>query len=605
MPHEQLVDESKQPGREREPSRFGERPELRALHLIAVCAKLAGNDLALERGADVLRLVAVRVPHDQARPTVNRKETHGPDKQTRLFPDFAHRGVGRRVCQLDGPARGRPLASLALLNEQNTIVLVADDAGNGRHEESFRAPAVAQPAYVARHRHGAASRSAITYRLAGRSVDETFRPDSAIKSPTVRALVGLALGLVVGALITWSNSTIGARFTAVVEPIGTIWVNALRMTVIPLVVSLLVSTLASSRSLESVGRLGRDTFVVFVVLLVAIAVVGLALAIPVYSWLQVDPASSAALRASTATTAAPATAPSFASWVSGLVPSNAIAAARDGAMLPLLIFAVLLGLAAGRLDEVEREPIVTVFRALADAMLVVVRWVLFAAPAGAFALALSVATHLGNATAAVMLFYVVSHAALLVVVGLLLYGVIPVVTRTPLARFARSLLPAQVVVVATRSSLAALPAMLDGAERVLQVPPSVAGFTLPLGVSLLRASTGLSWVVYALFLGKLYGIPLTVTQLVGVAAIGIVMSFAVPGIPSGGLLIATPYFMAVGLPPQGIGILIALDAIPDIFKTLVIVMCHMSATLIVAQRASVAHVRGLDAEPLPAPASSI
>ena len=189
---------------------------------------------------------------------------------------------------------------------------------------------------------------------------------------------------------------------------------------------------------------------------------------------------------------------------------------------------------------------------------------------------------------AVMLFYIVSHAALLVAVGLMLYAVIPIITRTPLSRFARSLLPAEVVVVATRSSLAALPAMLEGAERVLEIPAPVAGFTLPLGVSLLRASTGLSWVVYALFLGKLYGIPLTVAQLAGMAAIGIAMSFAVPGIPSGGLLIATPYFMAVGLPPQGIGILIALDAIPDIFKTLVIVICHMSATLIVARRAGVA-----------------
>ena len=89
------------------------------------------------------------------------------------------------------------------------------------------------------------------------------------------------------------------------------------------------------------------------------------------------------------------------------------------------------------------------------------------------------------------------------------------------------------------------------------------------------------------------------------AAIGIAMSFAVPGIPSGGLLIATPYFMAVGLPPQGIGILIALDAIPDIFKTLVIVMCHMSATLIVATRASVAPVSDPEPERLQTAASSV
>jgi Na+/H+-dicarboxylate symporter len=137
--------------------------------------------------------------------------------------------------------------------------------------------------------------------------------------------------------------------------------------------------------------------------------------------------------------------------------------------------------------------------------------------------------------------------------------------------------------VTTRSSLAALPVMLQKAETVLKIPPSISGFGLPLGVSLMRANTGLSWVVCALFLGKLYGIPLGLAQIAGLCAISIAMSFSVPGIPSGGLLIATPYFMAVGLPPQGIGILIALDAIPDIFKTLINVTCQMAATLILAR----------------------
>jgi Na+/H+-dicarboxylate symporter len=182
----------------------------------------------------------------------------------------------------------------------------------------------------------------------------------------------------------------------------------------------------------------------------------------------------------------------------------------------------------------------------------------------------------------VILFYIVSHCALLLVLVVLLYIVVPPITHTPLARYARSLLPAQVVVVTTRSSLAALPVMLDRAVSVLDIPPSVASFVLPLGVSLLRASTGLSYVVYALFVGKLYGIPLGFGQLVFVAAMGILMSFSVPGIPSGGLLIAAPYFQMIGLPPQGIGILIALDAVPDIFKTLVIVQAHMSATVILS-----------------------
>jgi Na+/H+-dicarboxylate symporter len=368
------------------------------------------------------------------------------------------------------------------------------------------------------------------------------------------------------------------------DPVGTIWVNALRMTIVPLVVSLLIATLAETGGGAMFGQFGRRALLVFVAILVGMGIVGLLLAPPIYSRLVVDPAASASLRATAAATMPATVPPTFATWFTSLVPANVVKAASDGAMLPLIIFALVFGLALGRVDAAYRTTLVGFFRAIAGAMLAIVHWVLLLAPIGAFALAVTVATHLGNATAYVILFYIVSHCALLVVLALLLYAIIPPLTRTPISRYAKALLPAQVVVITTRSSLAALPVMLDRTVSVLGIPSNVASFVLPLGVSLLRASTGLSYVVYALFVGKLYGIPLAFGQLVFVAAVGIVMSFSVPGIPSGGLLIAAPYFQAIGLPPQGIGILIALDAIPDIFKTLVIVQSHVSATMIVAGR---------------------
>jgi proton glutamate symport protein len=406
---------------------------------------------------------------------------------------------------------------------------------------------------------------------------------AAVKSPAIRALVGLALGLAVGVFIVATGSDAGRAFATAVQPVGTIWVNGLRMTIVPLVVSLLISTIASGGGGATVGRVGWRAFGVYIGLAVAIGVLGLLLAPPVYALLDVDPASAASLRAAAAAAPPAATPPSFATWLVGVVPTNVVRSASDAAMLQLVLFAVLFGLALGRLDLERREPVVAFFRGLADAMLVVVRWVLLAAPVGAFALSLTVATHLGAASAYFAAFYIVSHAALLVVVGALLYLLIPLLAGVPLARFARALLPAQIIVVATRSSLAAFPATLDGAERVLQVPSTVARFVLPLGISFSRANTALSWVVGALFLGALYGVPLSFAQLAGAAVVAVAMSFSVPGIPSGGLLIATPYFVSLGLPPEGIGILIALDAIPDIFKTGVIVTCHMSAAVLLAR----------------------
>ncbi|HWJ16036.1 MAG TPA: cation:dicarboxylase symporter family transporter, partial [Gemmatimonadaceae bacterium] len=225
----------------------------------------------------------------------------------------------------------------------------------------------------------------------------------------IRALIGLGLGLVVGGIIVATGSPAGRVLSEKIEPLGTMWVNGLRMTVVPLVMSLLVATLGSNEGARMFGTFGRRAIGIFLALLVVIAVIGLVAAPPIYSMMQVDPAAAAALRAS-AGVAPTTTPPTFASWVVSLVPSNVIATASDGTMLPLIVFAALFGLALAKLDPEHRAPAVGFFRAIADAMLAIVRWVLLLAPIGAFALAVSLAVHLGNATASVILFYLVSHS---------------------------------------------------------------------------------------------------------------------------------------------------------------------------------------------------
>src|SRR5262249_46529359 len=159
---------------------------------------------------------------------------------------------------------------------------------------------------------------------------------------------------------------------------------------------------------------------VFLAILVAMAIVGLVAAPPIYSRLIVDPAASASLRATAAANMPATVPPTFATWFTGLVPANIIKAASDGAMLPLIVFALVFGLALGRVEPKQRDALVAFFRGIADAMLAIVHWVLLLAPLGAFALAVTVATHLGNASAFIILFYIVSHCALLLVLAFLL-----------------------------------------------------------------------------------------------------------------------------------------------------------------------------------------
>jgi len=147
--------------------------------------------------------------------------------------------------------------------------------------------------------------------------------------------------------------------------------------------------------------------------------------------------------------------------------------------------------------------------------------------------------------------------------------------RVSVLTFARAMVPASVVGMGSRSSLASLPAMVKSATDMLKLPPTATGFVLPLCASVFKLTSAIYWVVGALFVAKLYGIDLSTANLALVAASSVVLNFSTPGIPSGGMLLQVPLYTSIGLPVEGIGILIALDTLPDMFKTLLNVTSDM------------------------------
>ena len=389
------------------------------------------------------------------------------------------------------------------------------------------------------------------------------------------------LGLLLGIGAAASGSPFLARVVGWVEPIGTLWVNAVRMTVIPLVVAALIAAVATTGA-GTVGRLGTRAAVIFFALLVLGAVLAVSIATPIFARVVVDPAAAASLRDAAGAVERPEL-PSLGSWVVSLVPANPIRAAADGAMLPLLVFALLFGAALGRLAPTRREPVTHFFQGVADAMVVLVGWILALAPIGIFALALGLALRLGTGIVGAVGVYLATHAGLALLLTALLYLIVAVVGRVSPARFARAALPAQMVAVTTRSSVAALPAMLDSAERTLRLPRAVTSFGLPLAVSALRLNQGISWPVMALFAAALYGVELRFVDVATLAATGVMLSASVPGIPSGSLFVVAPFFASVGIPPEAIGALIALDLIPDVFKTLLNVTGHLASVTLLAR----------------------
>jgi len=249
------------------------------------------------------------------------------------------------------------------------------------------------------------------------------------------------------------------------------------------------------------------------------------------------------------------------------VPTNVFKAAADSALLPLIVVSVAIGLALTQVERQRRASVVQFFHGIADAFLVLVSYVVQLAPLGVFALAVPLAAHMGVAAAGALAFYIaVLSAVAATFTVLILYPAAMLWGRVPLSCFAKAAAPAQAVAFASRSSLAALPAVYEGARVGLALPEDIYNLFLPLAASMFRVGGPMVQIVGVLFLTKLYGVVLNPWQLTTITVMAVATSLAFPGVPAGGVIVMAPVLTSVNLPAAGIGILLAVDTIPDMFR---------------------------------------
>ncbi len=401
-------------------------------------------------------------------------------------------------------------------------------------------------------------------------------------SITARVLIGLISGLVIGILLAPADSGWAATFVAWVEPVGGLWVNAIRMTVIPLLVSLLLAGITASGA-GTVARVGGRAVAWFVGLVAATSTLAGLTAPALYRLLGAENVQIPEL--ATRGAASEITLPPFRDWFVGLLPPNPVQAAAEGTILPLVLFTVVFGLAATRIRPEYRETILRAAKAVSETILVVVDWILAAAPIGVFALTLSLAAQTGISVVKAVAGFLIVVAILLTIGTLALYPLVRVVAGIPIRVFARACLPAQAVGFSTRSSLAALPPMLEEAARILRLPHQVSGLVLPAAVSVFKYASPMTRIAGTYFIASLYGIKLGALEWVALTGFIGVLSFYSPGIPSGGLFVVAPLYQAFGLPVAGIGILIALDLIPDMYLTVANVTGDMAVAALIGGRA--------------------
>ena len=390
---------------------------------------------------------------------------------------------------------------------------------------------------------------------------------------SVRVLIALLVGLALGAAAAaWGGPGV-KRAIEIVESVGGLWLNALRMTVVPLIFAVLVTGIAGVADAAATGRLAVKTLMVIVVLLTFSATFAVLWSQGFYALWPVAGGGASALRAGAS--AAPdlvKQAPSLVAFVKGLAPQNAIKAASEDSILPLVVFASFFGFAVTRLPEAKRRVLTAFFDAIGEAMVTIVRWVLWVAPIGVFALGLGVGLRAGVGAAGEIAHYMaaISFGNIAIAVIMSLLGV--TVARVPLGLWLRTVAPVQVAAFATQSSLACLPAMIERSRDDLGIPDRITGLVLPLAVALFRVTGPFAHLAVA-------------TSLASVSLPGQVSFFAS----------IAPICLTLGLPVDLLPILIAVEVVPDIFRTIGNVTGDMAITAFLARGEA-------QSEPVPATA---
>ncbi len=421
------------------------------------------------------------------------------------------------------------------------------------------------------------------------------RPRSAVAraltSLSALVLFALIAGLVVGGLAAGGEAQphgFWVSALSVLEKLGQTWLNALRITVIPLIFALLVTGVAAIADAASTGRLAARSLTVFGVLIVAATVYAILAGLGLLSIWPIDPEAGRSLLAAlpadqVAAVNEAARTDAFSAFLNSLVPGNIVRAAAEDGVLALVVFALAFGFAATRLKAETRRPLVALFEATAEVMIVIVHWVLLAAPFGVFALALGVGLHGGFSAAGALGHYIAIVCLSQIGLILLTLAVAVVFGRIGLGRFLSASGPALAVAVSTQSSIASLPVMIERSRDALGVPQARAGLVLPLAVAVFRITSPVANLAVCLYLAQLHGITLSLPILIAGGLTAVAVSIASVGLPGQVSFFASvgPICLAMGVPVGVLPLLLAVEVIPDIFRTLGNVTADMAAVRIV------------------------
>ena len=392
----------------------------------------------------------------------------------------------------------------------------------------------------------------------------------------IAMLLGIPLGLILGPR------------AEMIRPVGTLFVRLIRMIVVPLVFASLFVGTASLGDIRKLGRIGLKTMGYYLCTTALAIVIGLLLANIVGPGRSIDEATREGLMESYGAEAGEKIEivmeePGVIDTLIGIVPKNPIEALAEGNLLQVIFFALLFGIAVTLIPGGKGKPLIEFFEAVNEAMIRIVHIVMKMAPLGVLALITAVVGQFGTDILLSLLNY-----SILVVVGLAAHVIfiysmaVRLFTGMSPLEFFRGIRPAQLIAFSTSSSSATLPVTMECAEDNLGVSNEVASFVLPLGATVNMDGTAMYQGIAAVFIAQVYGIGLTVGDQLTIVLMATLSSIGAAGVPGVGIFTLAMVLEQVGVPIEGIALILGVDRVLDMMRTVVNVSGDASAAVIVA-----------------------
>ncbi|MFS0824098.1 dicarboxylate/amino acid:cation symporter [Bacillus sp. 1P02SD] len=397
-------------------------------------------------------------------------------------------------------------------------------------------------------------------------------------SLTKKILLGLGLGAVVGLIL---NVTSPAAFefanTYIFVPLGQIFLNLIKMLVVPIVLVSITLGVTGLGDPKKLGRIGAKTITYFL----ATTTIAITIAIALASIFK--PGAGGGFNTEGAAYDGATEAPPVMETLINIIPTNPFTSMNDGNMLQIIAFAIFIGLALTVLGE-KTKGILNLFEQANEILMYLVNLVMKTAPYGTFGL---IATAIGGqgyaAIKAMLAYFLIVLAALLIHAVVTYGGTIALIAKRNPIEFFKGFLPAMTVAFSTSSSSATLPVSMETAQKNLKVPESISSFVQPLGATINMDGTAIMQGVATIFIAQVYGFDLSLSQILVVILTAVLASVGTAGVPGVGLIMLAMVLTAVGLPPEGIGLIIGIDRLLDMTRTAINITGDAACAVYVAE----------------------